>query len=438
MVALALLLRVGFMLTLQSYDFPTMGVPGPTNHFSFGYETGAIAASLASGHGYASPFGGQTGPTAWIAPLYPALCALVFRLFGVFSTTSAIVILTLNSIFAALNCIPLCRIGERTLGRAAGLCAGWVWAAGVIFIRWPITWVWEVSLSALLVSVLLLQSLKLADDENGRNWLWFGFLWGFAALTNPSLLGVLPPLLLWPAVQLHKRGAKPARLVLVALFAFLVTISPWLVRNRVTFGKWVFIRSNAAFEFSMGNYQGSHGLGWFGKHPTQNSLEYDRYAQMGELAYIAKYQHAAFAFVRAHPREFLQITAKRFWAVWYGTWFNYVNEDLEPFRTWMYWPLALLAGLGLIAIVARGEPAAWLLTAAVLLYPLPYYLAFAQPRYRHAIEPEMLLVASYFVMELASDLRARFQRKTVATKTDVIGGRMDQPFEPTVTSVTRG
>ena len=60
---------------------------------------GRIAASLASGHGFSSPFGPQTGPTAWEPPLYPYLTAGVFLIFGIYSKASAFVLLTLNSIF---------------------------------------------------------------------------------------------------------------------------------------------------------------------------------------------------------------------------------------------------------------------------------------------------------------------------------------------------
>ena len=53
------------------------------DHFEFGWEMGRIARSLATGHGFASPFNGNSGPTAWTPPLYPLILAGVFKLFGV-------------------------------------------------------------------------------------------------------------------------------------------------------------------------------------------------------------------------------------------------------------------------------------------------------------------------------------------------------------------
>jgi hypothetical protein len=46
---------------------------------------GRVARSLATGHGYADPFGGHSGPTAWVPPLFPLILALVFKLFGVYT-----------------------------------------------------------------------------------------------------------------------------------------------------------------------------------------------------------------------------------------------------------------------------------------------------------------------------------------------------------------
>ena len=95
--AIALLLRVSWILIGHTYKFKDTD-----DNFGFGWEMGRIAASLASGHGFSSPFGPATGPTAWEPPLYPYLTAGVFLVFGIYSKASAFVLLTLNSVFSAL------------------------------------------------------------------------------------------------------------------------------------------------------------------------------------------------------------------------------------------------------------------------------------------------------------------------------------------------
>jgi len=58
-VAIALFLRVSWIIIGHTYRFKTTD-----GNFSFGWEMGAIGASLASGHGFSNQFGVPTGPTA--------------------------------------------------------------------------------------------------------------------------------------------------------------------------------------------------------------------------------------------------------------------------------------------------------------------------------------------------------------------------------------
>ena len=85
----------------------------------FGWEMGWIARALASGHGFSSPYFPWSGPTAMQPPLYPALLSLVFRLFGIYSLTSAFVILSINSLLSSLTCIPVYFSANILLARAA-------------------------------------------------------------------------------------------------------------------------------------------------------------------------------------------------------------------------------------------------------------------------------------------------------------------------------
>jgi hypothetical protein len=414
MVLVAFLLRIALILSFQTYDFSAVDsivfqadhTPEVLHHFpfAFGYETGAVAYSLATGHGFSSPFAGSTGPTAWLAPLYPAMCALVFKIFGCFTLLSAFVILSMNSLFSALTCIPIVRIGELTLGKKVGLWSGWIWAAGVFFMQWPTTWIWEVSLSALLLGMIFLQSLRLSEDGSLPAWSRFGFWWGIAALTNPALLAFLPASAVYPAYRLWKNRRSWLVPAAAAAGVFFLCIAPWLIRNRMVFGKWVFIRSNAPFEFTIGNYHLSNGLGWFGKHPTQNKWEYAKYARMGETGFIAEKKQIAVAFVRQYPREFAQLCATRFVAFWTGS-----DLITNAWPRWFFWPWSALMFAGLLVALAYRVNGSWLYFWLMLCYPLTYYIVFAQPRYRHPIEPEMLLLGTYFVSSALREIAARFR-----------------------------
>ena len=74
------------------------------------------------GYGYADPFVGHTGPTAWVPPLYPLMLAGVFKLFGVYTALSAWVILTITAFFSAATApLPIYGIASALLSTSARL-----------------------------------------------------------------------------------------------------------------------------------------------------------------------------------------------------------------------------------------------------------------------------------------------------------------------------
>src|SRR4029077_19249586 len=70
------------------------------DNFEFGWEMGRVGRSIALGQGFASPYEGNTGPTAWEPPLYPYWIGGVFKVFGIYTPASAWVLLSINSLFA--------------------------------------------------------------------------------------------------------------------------------------------------------------------------------------------------------------------------------------------------------------------------------------------------------------------------------------------------
>ena len=157
-VLIAFLLRLAVITMGHTYR-----ITPSRDHFQFGWEMGRIARSIAEGQGFSSPTDLPTGPSAWAPPLYPYILAGVFKLFGVYSALSAWVILTFNSIFAALTCLTLYRIAERIYGPIVARATAWTWAVFPYAIYWPVRVVWETSLTTFLLSLALLLTLRMAD-----------------------------------------------------------------------------------------------------------------------------------------------------------------------------------------------------------------------------------------------------------------------------------
>ncbi len=397
------ILRFGFVLWKKTY------IGDAHSNNPFGVEICSIAAHIVRGQGFSSPFHADTGPTAWIPPVYPYFVALIFRLFGLYTAASAMVILGIQCILAAATGVAIHALGRRTFGPQIGFFAAWIWALSPVFFRWPVSWIWDFAASAFLLTVIFVVTLDVAEKNTRKHWLLLGTLWAASALTNPALLTILPFSFFYAAFK-NYRAYRPwfASLALSGVL-FAVLVSPWLIRNELVFHRPVFFRSNFWFEFHLGNYHFSNGMGYSGKHPTANSAEFQKYVALGEMGYIDHYKEDSLRFVREYPAEFRDLTLHRAWWFWDGT--SILYQAGEWWRPWKFWPLSLLGWLGLLFAVTR-RPRGWILFAAALLvYPLPYYFVYPAAKYRHAIEPALLLLSVYLVSVLWSELRALLHRK---------------------------
>lgn len=387
----ALLLRVAWIILGHTYRFKTAN-----NNFSFGWEMGRIGASLASGHGFSSPFGPATGPTAWEPPLFPYFIAGVFRVFGIYSRASAIAILTTNSLCSALTCVPIFLIGRRMFAEKVAIISAWAWVLLPNVIFWCTRAVWETSLSALLLALVIWLTLTMEEREGWAQWFGFGLLWGIIALNGTSLLAFLPAAGLWSWYRRAKAGKKSFGGVVLASVVFFAAIAPWLVRNYETFGKFIFIRDNFGAELRLGNGNGADGTLMLYLDPMHDPAAIRQFQEMGELSYIVMRKQQAIDYIRADYRRFIGLCFKRFVYFWAGAPRDTVSW-LSQVKNLLFLASSILMFWGLARALRLRRPGAWLLFWLVLLYPALYYAVYALPRYRHPIEPEMTILIVFLL-----------------------------------------
>lgn len=101
--------------------------PPHVGRYLVGQETGSIAASIAPGQGFSSPFYLPSGPAAWVTPVFPHILGAVFKVFGTFTLHSSTAIRSsLNVLFSALTCYPIILLGTKLFGDTVGAFAGWI------------------------------------------------------------------------------------------------------------------------------------------------------------------------------------------------------------------------------------------------------------------------------------------------------------------------
>jgi len=402
MVLIALTLRIGYMVVAHTYRFKTVD-----DNFGFGFEMGRIGRSLALGRGFGNPFHGLTGPTAWEPPLYPFLIAGVFKLFGIYTQMSAIVLLTFNSICSALTCIPIFLIAKRCFDQRVAVWSAWMWALLPPVIFWTTRYVWETNLATLLLVLIVWLALAMENRDRLVLWLGFGILWGVAALTNTALLSFLPACGVWLWYRRAKQAKASLAGLLIASIMFGACVTPWIARNYRVFGRFIFIRSNFGAELRLGNGPGANGMWMDYLHPTKNVEQLELYKQMGEIGYVADRKDQAVDFIRGDYSRFAGLCVKRFVYFWSGLPRDTLARTI--LGNSLYLLSSVLAILGLARGLGKRVPGAWLMLWLLVLYPFPYYVTFVLPRYRHPIEPELLILIIYGVV---GAFESRDQRST--------------------------
>lgn len=421
MVFWGFLLRVLAIVVLHTYRVRAVDRLNGLANFSFGFETGRIAASIANGSGFANPFDGATGPTAWVAPLYPYLTAAAFKVFGTYSQASAFVLLSFNSLFSALTAIPVYLIARRVFGERVARWAGWTWALLPYTMYWGIKWIWETSLSAFLLAIIFWLTLKLEGDARLRTWLWWGFTWGVLALTNPACLAFLPFAGLWVCWRRWRQGLRWFVPAVASAAVFIAVLTPWQVRNYRVFHKFIFVRGNLGVELRLGNASNANGMWMWWIHPTQNATELAKYKSMGEVAYVASRKQQFTDFVKQDPQKFAYLTAAKAVYYWAGVPKRNDFAGESELRNSLFLASSILAFWGLWLTVRRRKPGAFLFASLMLVYPAVYYLSFPHARYRHPIEPIMLILAVYLISETREAKMAE-SRTTAFPEFDMLTG----------------
>ena len=400
MLSVALVIR----LVVMGFAYKIQLDPS-RDHWVFGWETGRVARSIATGHGFSSPYPEPTGPTALIPPVYTYLVAGVFKLFGVYSVSSALAILTLNNLFSSLTCVPVFLIARRVFGVPAAVWAGWIWAFFPYSIALSNVVVWETSLTTLLLTLLVLLTLKLEHSKSLGAWVGYGLLWGASGLTSPAVLTTLPFLGAWIWFRQWRRGSNCTGLAIAASLAFLLVVTPWIWRCSRTYGRLVAFRGNFGLEVLVGNSSDTSRAANWNVLPGFNKSELEELQRDGEPAYMAEKQREANEFIAHHRLRYAGLTLRRVVNTWTGLWefpppWN-MDESGVP-NILMYSFISYLAFAGLVLAIRHGREEAIPLAFLPIFLPAIYYLTHSDMGFRHPIDPVLAIFMAYAIVSIGA------------------------------------
>jgi hypothetical protein len=333
-------------------------------------EAVIIAKSLLASHTFGGIYG-RPDPTAWLAPGYPALVAIVFWLFGVGTTLATTVLLSLNGLFSALTAVVTYDLGKRLVSGTAGLIAAWAWALSA-YVASASLLIWDTSVSTLLLTLVVLLTLANRESNRTSTWIGIGSLWGLAALFSPAVLAPFSALLVYFACR---RRIRPVLLAGVACALMLV---PWSLRNWHAFHQLFLLRDNMWAEIYFGNI--SYAL-----HPMGHSGVYQK---MGEGPFLEMLKERSLHWIASHFTDFVVQSASRVLKFW--TLPRFADGTLP----------VCLSLVGMAFALRRQRSTALPLLLILTTYPLVYYVSVVFSHFRYLIDPMIYVLAGYALQRM--------------------------------------
>lgn len=385
--ALALTLRLAWVLGVDREGLPF-------NDTLFYHEA---ATGLAAGDGYSW----LDEPTARWPPVFPALLAAVYRVFGADPQAGELLNAAVGA--AAVPLVYVC--GLRLLGRREAIvaAAGMAVLPGQVFMA-------DVLLAGVLYTTLLVGVLALCLWLPRERW-WaavaVGLAIGVAAETRgEGLMLLVLPLAAW--------WRPPLRQVALVLAGVAIVVGAWTARNAIVMDAFVPVSTNGSQTLWAGHNPTAHGGPTYpesafdaqapGFSPREQELEDSRRLRREAIEWMVDNPAAELSLV---PRKLAWLIRGDSQVLW--EWVQPAGREERPAigdgaanmlgaiaDLFFYGLLALTLLAGVVAWRERPLPpeqrALWLLLgAALVLYGFVLYGNF---RYRLPFEPAMLLLAA--------------------------------------------
>ena len=385
----------------------------------YGWEVGRVAQSIASGKGFANTLAlFDSGPTAWLCPGYPYLVAAIFKVLGIYSVPSHVVLLVVNCLFVALTVFPIYAIARRTFGRQVAVWSSWTWLA------LPSAWilpkfVWDSSVDALCLASIVWATFAVRGRRGAAAWAAYGLLWAAVTLINASNLSLLPLLLIWLIWVLHKQHRPAARMIGVMLVTLALGIAPWTLRNYIVFHKLVPIRSNMGLMLWFGSHPGAQGIDTT-LSPFANPVQAELYKQMGEIPYMTAKKHEAVAYIKSHPGKTVDLALHGMWTYWFEVsdrhniaWYESSSRFVKAYFTLN---ICVVSGIvfGLVLALRKRVRGAVIYLAVVAAFPLVYYITRPAFRFRFTIEPVAIILVAYSLSWVWAHFPSHATKKALA------------------------
>ena len=381
----AFLLRFAYCLLFQdNILYIEQNIFGDTQSYA------NLARSILDGRGL--------NGSAFRPPVYPVFLAGVYFLFGEGYWPLRVI----QIIISSFTCMLVYLLGKNCLDHRTGLIAACINSIYPFFIFFSAFTLTETLYILLLVASVFLLSRTVEQPQKHRL-LASGILLGLTVLCRPSTIIFLVFLFGGLIFSPIWSGSKVKNIAILFLLAIL-TISPWSIRNYLTFRQFVPLTTMGGHTFWEGNNpQATGGPCHYWPEGIDNlsEVERDRYLTKATLKVI-----------RENPSHFLKLMGIKFVRFWniLPNYEGFSSLKYNLVSMLSYGPI-LLTGLGGMILTRKRWIKLLILYLLIFSFTLTYMLFVGSIRYRTPIMPFFIIFSGYGVNWLYLRLAACFSKQ---------------------------
>jgi hypothetical protein len=374
-------------------------------------ESLALAYNLDATGQFANPFQAlATGPSAHLAPLFPAFLALLMKVFG--NAGAGLYAIQLAATVILSLQLALFPVFSRMLGMGAlnGFLAASIWIVAKV----ENLYMWESFYAGLLLALACCcyrrYMTSQGQDASRLRWV-LGCLMGVSILIIPTVAPIFAVWVLWEFWRARRRLWIESLFPLILLPA--LVIAPWMIRNYRVFHHVVFIRDDLGLELSVSNNDcAQFGISmnnisgcFFKNHPNISMDQAKLVSQLGEVEYNRLRLRDAMSWIIVHPTRFAKLTAMRFVVFWIPNESGKIflmnatrpaavtpnataevaagDNDRRLFERAVIYLMTLFSGAGLLILYRRDTKSMAVCMSCLTVFPLIYYVVQFEDRYRY-------------------------------------------------------
>lgn len=383
-------------------------------------EYDAYAWNMARGRGYRGPspdVNNVDHATAYRPPGVSAVWAGIYAVAG--HRYSAIRIL--HCVLVATTVFFVFEIGRSCFSERVGLAGSIIWSV------FPTSLLYTPQLMSEALGVFWLLAvvagcLVFAEHSSIRHALIAGISLGISVLTRPNTVVLVPLIIFWILAQFRKEPFKLLRGMAIPIASLLVVL-PWTIRNYVVFKELVPLSTAGGSALLQGNnrvvVQDPNLYGycvWDSGIPeyhnalvsAKNELARDRLARKFAMTWLLGHREKwGFLIIAKMRRAFSPIL--------------HGSSHISQLALLISWgPILFLFVLGAFPTLAtflRRRHPGWLIHLVILHFIIISIIFYGYSRYRNAVEPFCILIATACATSIYSRVRCAMSTTSQLTET---------------------